>query len=279
MSPRLEVIVAGRPEGGRLVAPTFMTTPHCDVAGVEVQGGTRTHHDATETGQQAMAIDLAPGAEARIVYTYGPGTAYPEAMFALRDSRFTRAAEALAEDARAVATGPDPVQAVAQHVASLFTYGHPDTRFYDGEDHIPQLCSIAAGSCVDINAYFIASLRSAGLTAGYVTGCFFPAEKTAPDGSAWCDDMHCWVVTRCAHGEREWDIAHHMKAGLPAIGAALDPKPGWRVPLAHSMGLTFPGLGLTDIKLMSEPMWLGDGCLEEAACTIRGQRDPIGATT
>ncbi|MGR3433297.1 MAG: transglutaminase domain-containing protein [Shimia sp.] len=266
--PTLTIRTEGRPEGGRLLFPAGMTTPHADAVSVEVKGPEPDRRTEAATGQSVLVADLPPATPYAIHYAFAAGSAYPAGFFTPHDSRFTRAADALIADARALADAPDPALAVARHVAALFTYGHPDTRYYDDLGELPQLCGLTEGSCVDINAYLIASLRAAGVKAGYVTGVFFPAEKTAPDGRAWAEDMHCWVVTRCAHGLREWDIAHHLKMGTREIAPALDPKPGRRLPLAWGMGLSVPGTGLADAKLIAEPMWLADAGAEEAANRI-----------
>lgn len=253
-----------RPGAQLLVAPG-LSTPHALCTGVRIEGADWAPTVEDSTGQPAY---VATSGEAPITirYSYASGgSAYPEAMFAERPSRFTRAAEGLMQDAQAYKTAKDPATAIARHVAELFIYGHPDTRYYDDQDQIPQLCALTEGSCVDINFYFMASLRAVGIKTGYVVGPFFPEEKTSEDGSAWCNDMHCWVVTQDAHGTREWDIAHHLKLGTREIKAALDPKPGKRFAVAHSMGLSFQDLGLQDIKLASEPMWLaGEGRLDRS---------------
>lgn len=234
-----------------LICPMGLSTPHLSTCDMQWDGGNAHVIADPTTGQQALAI--APtDATVKLVWSYVPGgAAYPETMFVPRSSRYLRAAEALVAEARQIVTGAaDPIRTLADHVARQFTYGHPDTRYYDGLDEIPQLCSIAEGSCVDINAYFIAACRAAGFEAGYITGCFIPAEKRTH-----CNDMHCWVVTRCAHGIREWDIAHHLKMGTRDIQPGLNPKPGVRAPFAHSMGLNFPSAGIVDLKLLGEPMW------------------------
>lgn len=263
----LTVTIPAR-DGARLIAPVGLATPHVAPTGVSVSGAAIALAADPGTAQQALV--LAPEAdEVRIAWRFQTGGAdYPQAMFTPRDSRFTRAAAALAEEAREIARGAGGgragLEALASHVAGLFAYGHPDTRFYDTSDEIPQLCSLTVGSCIDINAYFIAAARAAGYDAGYVTGYFIPAEKRSH-----CEDMHCWVVTRQGGEVLEWDIAHHMKMGAETIRPGLNPKPGVRVPMAHSMGLTFPDLGLADLKLLSEPMWLdAAGGLDRAALSI-----------
>lgn len=254
---------------GRVLAPVGLATPHASIIGVDVRGAGHSLVADPWTGQTVMV--LTPTAdEVDMTYRYAiGGAAYPEAMFVHRDSRYTRAAQALAAQAREIALGAGggtaAIAALAQHVAGQFTYGHPDTRFYDGYDEIPQLCDLAQGSCVDINAYFIANCRAAGIEAGYVTGVFVPEEKRD-----WCNDMHCWVVTRAEGLVQEWDIAHHLKLGADRIAAGLNPKPGVRVPLAHSMGLNFPDIEVRDLKLIAEPMWLlPDGSWADCDPTIR----------
>ena len=204
-------------------------------------------------------------------YTYlNRGSVYPEMLFQRRPNRFTRAADALMRDARRIADdaqdGHGAIAAIVNDVAGKFTYGHPETKFNDGADDIPFLaCGLTEGSCVDINTYLIAALRSAGFEAGYVTGYFFPEER-----NGCCKDMHCWVVTRHAGVVLEWDIAHHLKLQETEICCGLNPKPGARVAVAHSMGLDFPTLGIREMKLLAEPVWGDeDGHVERADLTIK----------
>ncbi|MEX0284294.1 MAG: transglutaminase domain-containing protein [Paracoccaceae bacterium] len=254
-------------EGGRLIAPVGLSTPHAAPVDVQVTGARVRLAADLLAGQHVMV--LTPETDEitlRWVFELG-GAAYPEALFQHRDSRYTRAADALAEEATAVATKGGLV-GLARHVAGMFSYGHPEERFYDGTDEIPQICSMAVGSCVDINAYFIAAARAAGYEAGYVTGYFVPAEKRN-----WCEDMHCWVVTRDQGVVQEWDIAHHLKMGTNEVSAGLNPKPGVRLPMAHSMGHNYPSLGVTDLKLVGEPMWLktdGSWALADVSIGLEG---------
>jgi hypothetical protein len=113
-------------------------------------------------------------------------------------------------------------------------------------------CGVAAGSCVDINTYLVASLRAAGYEAAYLYGWFFPAEKVDR-----CVDGHCWVATRHAGETLDWDIAHHIKAGLDPVRPALNPKPGRCVAVSHSMGHRYRlGDRAITLKLLGEPVWL-----------------------
>ncbi len=239
-------------ENARLLVPPGLATPHSAPVGLEVEGGSWRLIGDPHSAQHALLLDPeAATIMLRWRYVAG-GAAYPEAMFACRTSRFTRAAAALGDEAAGIVRGGG-VAGLANHVAGLFRYGHAAQPFNDGHDEIPQLCDLTIGSCVDINAYFIAACRAVGIEAGYVTGYFFPEEKRSH-----CEDMHCWVVTRADGVVQEWDIAHHLKMGAGQVAPELNPKPGVRVAMAHSMGLNFPEIGRRDLKLLAEPMWLGD---------------------
>ncbi len=252
----------GVSEGARFVTPMGMTTPHVSVLGFDIEGARVSGVAAPNCGQM-LAMGVADAEEIAIRVRFAPnGTAYPEQMFYPTDSRYTRSAAALAGETRGLAEaaggGAAGMQAIVAHVAGLFEYGHPEERFYEGQDELPQLCSLAQGSCVDINAYLIAALRAAGYDAGYIYGVFVPEEK-----KTWAVDGHCWVVTRHDGLFQEWDIAHFLKMGTRDIRPGLNPKPGVRLPMAHSMGWTVPVLGITDFKLMGLPLHLVDGGVQD----------------
>ena len=256
--------------GRRLLAPTGLPTPQQSPLAFGVAGAGFTLTGETRTGQMAALISPEPGVEVELNYQFsGQGGDYPEAIFTPRNSRYTKAADDLATDAlRIVDTARDghaAIEAIVNDVAEKFSYGHPEIRFNDGLEEIPFLsCCLTEGSCVDINTYLIACLRAAGFEAGYVTGYFFPEEK-----NGCCDDMHCWVVTRYNGVVLEWDIAHHLKLGRPRICCGLNPKPGDRAAVAHSMGLDFPEIGVSGAKLIGEPVWVGaDGTFEPAELEI-----------
>lgn len=251
------VAIAAEP-GAEFVVPMGVETPQCTPLSFEMEGAAMRVVGALGLDQR-VAVGRAEADRVVLRYTYAPvGTAYPEALFAPRNSRFTRTADALAAEAAGIAAaaggGRAGLQALVDHVTALFDYAHVEERFYDGTDEMPQLCGLTQGSCVDINAYLIAALRAAGYDAGYMTGYFIPEEKRDR-----CNDMHCWVVTRLDGVTEEWDIAHFLKMGKHPVAPGLNPKPGVRVPLAHSMGWSLPALGVEDHKLMSQPQWLRSG--------------------
>jgi hypothetical protein len=182
-----------------------------------------------------------------------------------------RAAERSRRDARrdrrpTRADGHAAIQAIVNDTAEKFTYGHPATRFNDGCEEIPYLgCGLTEGLLRRHQHLPDRGLRAAGFEAGYVTGYFFPEEK-----NGCCDDMHCWVVTRHDGVVLEWDIAHHLKLGTREICCGLNPKARRRVATSHSMGLTFPSLGIHETKILGEPAWVeSDGTLSRTDLDIR----------
>ncbi|MEM6712784.1 MAG: transglutaminase family protein [Pseudomonadota bacterium] len=263
--------------GRTLIAPIGIPTPHQTLLSLRTSlaGGAELSVEQ-ETGQSVLVMrsDAYAGHDRiRLDYTFRPGgTAYPEAIFQPRVNRFTRAADPLVAEVASLIEGSnserETIERLVAHTANVFTYGHPEDRFYDGREDIPYLgCGTTAGSCIDINMYLIAALRSVGIEAGYVAGPFYPAEKNGR-----CDDMHCWVVTRSGWQGRdilEWDIAHHLKMGTRTVRPGLNPKPGWRAAVSHSMGWDVPALGIVGLKLLSEPMWVSaDGDVTYATVEI-----------
>ncbi|MGX0875424.1 hypothetical protein ACSSV4_000096 [Roseovarius sp. MBR-154] len=255
---RLEIEVAGLTPGTRLLAPAGMSSPHDAVARTTVSGGEVCAVTLeAELGLAALWVEAAGGV-LTLSHEIAPapqGQGYPEVMFAPRVTPYTVAAEDLAQASEEMATreggGMAGLRALVAEAEARFTYAHPEIRFNDGTEAVPYLsCGTTPGSCVDINTYLVASLRAAGYEAGYVYGYFFPAEK-----GGVTDDAHCWVVTRHAGEVLEWDIAHHIKAGLGPTQPGLDPHSGWRVALGHSMGHVYRlDDGTVRFKLLSEPM-------------------------
>ncbi|MAU51066.1 MAG: hypothetical protein CMN17_01560 [Roseovarius sp.] len=257
----LAIEIADLAPGTQVLAPAGMATPEEAVITATVTGG-RIAAVLLETGLGLAALRIeAAGGSLAVGHEIVPeGAPYPEVIFAPRTTPYTVAAEDLAqasrEIARAAGGGMAGIAALVAEAEARFAYAHPEIRFNDGTDEVPYLsCGLTPGSCVDINTYLVASLRAAGYEAGYVYGHFFPAEK-----GGVTDDMHCWVITRHAGEIRHWDIAHHMKAGLGPTRPALNPRPGWRVALGHSMGHVYgAGDGAVRLKILAEPMALLDG--------------------
>lgn len=256
----LTVEVDGLSPGDRLLAPVGMATPHDTVTGFHVEGGRVAAVLLEAELGLCAALMEAEGEGVSLRYEVvrsAPGCPYPETAFAARDNRFTRPAADLVEASRAVAAraggGEAGIAALVAEAECRFAYAHPERRFNDGHDAVPYLsCGATPGSCVDINTYLVASLRAAGYEAAYLYGYFFPAER-----GGITNDMHCWVVTRHGGAIREWDIAHHIKVGLGPTRPGLNPRPGIRVALGHSMGHRYRAADGPDLlKLLAEPVTL-----------------------
>lgn len=250
----VEITVPGTE--GPAFAPAGVSSPHAECLGCTVTGGTLRRLIEPTSGQGILLV--VPNAdEVTFRYTFPdhPG-GYPEAIFNPAPSRYTRAAAALVDEAQQIAgTGDGLTRAIriARAVAERFDYGHPDQKFNDGFDHVPHLsCGLTQGSCVDIHTYFLASLRAAGIEAGYVVGYFFPEVGD-------CTSGHCWAVTRIDGQVQEWDISHYLQIGRRDVGPALNPKGGFRVPVGHSTALCQPEIGFGNLKLLVEPMQMIGG--------------------
>ncbi|RKQ73356.1 transglutaminase-like domain-containing protein [Oceanibaculum indicum] len=256
-----------------LLVPCGISTNRQRLLSFEPPQGSRIRLLPDRDSDQMVAFVEAPSAD-RLTLRYGFAAetgGLSEQAFLSTDNRWSRAVRALAAEAetiaRAAGYGRTGIQALVEATAAKFRYGHPAEKYYDGQDAIPHLgCGLTEGSCVDINAYLMASLRSAGYEAAYIAGYFFPRER---DGLT--NDMHCWVATRHEGEILEWDIAHHMKMGEARIAAAYNPKPGERWAVGYGLGHRFQ---LDDreveMKLLAEPMWLlPDDRLADALLEIR----------
>lgn len=253
---------ANLPEGAtQVLAPSGLETPHAKSVGFEAKNASLEPVLEETTNQSAWLVTPEDG-QLNLTYSFegSAGEAYNDAIFVPHPSRYSRVADELIDEVAQIAPdakGLDRAIAIACATAEKFTYGHPLKRFNDGMDAVPALgCGLTEGSCVDINTYFLASLRAAGIEAGYITGFFFPAEK-----GDHCEDGHCWVVTRIDGQTHEWDIAHHLKMGTRNIRPALNPKPGQRAACFFGMGLAFPSVGQPDVKALIEPIAIAEGNL------------------
>jgi hypothetical protein len=258
---RIDVEVTRIQPDAELLVPTGIATPHDRVSGVEVHGGVISRYVAAE-GLGLGALVVRPTADAvRISYAVAaPRTAqYPEDAFRQRRTRYTVAAPALAEASRAIAAqaggGRQAIQALAEEVQARFVYDHPPRKFNDGHETMPLVRGITPGSCIDIHSYFVASLRAAGFEAAYLYGYYF-----AEGGDGTARDMHCWVVTRHEGELLEWDIAQHSKMALGAVRPGLNPLPGRRVAIGHSMAHRYAlPSGEVELKLLAKPQWVSAG--------------------
>lgn len=255
-----------------LLVPQAITTGHQTFAGLKIEGiGPSQCITEKTSGQKAVFLTDLP---TNLVLNYafeGTGRQDRPDDYAHFKNRYTRASLQLRDEIDDLIDDDSlrTAQRIVSHTASLFDYGHPDEKFYDGHDDVPVVaCGTAKGSCVDINTYLISALGVAGIPTVYFAGYFFPQER---DGLT--NDMHCWVATWINGAWLEWDIAHHMKMGMSAddIRPAYNPKPGRRIAMTYGRGLTFD-INTTELILshLSEPRWVfADGDTQTARIEAR----------
>lgn len=251
------------PKDGLVLIPCGIPTSLGGVSTLDVSGGDLVATTNERRSGQPAALVRPTGFEVTVRYALaspsqcGDTQRYPEAAFQPYASPFTDAATDLASAsikiAREAGGGRSAIRALIAEATERFTYDHPEQRFNDGLAEVPYLgCSIASGSCVDINTYLVASLRAAGIRAAYLYGYFFPQER---DG--YTVGMHCWVATSVDGILEEWDIAHHKKMGTDDISEGLNPKPGCRALIGHSMGHVYATpFGEVSTKLLASPMFV-----------------------
>ena len=248
-----------------VLVPNGITTPYDTISNLSIEGGD-IDRVLTEDSLGLNASLVRPRAD-RMTISYrvdraARGAVYPAAAFKVRKNRFTHAAQTLARHSQRLAQqaggGRAGMQALVREAETLFAYAHPEHRFNDGLDEVPHLsCAMTPGSCVDINTYLVASLRAAGYEAAYFYGYFFPEDR-----GGFARDGHCWVVTRHDGEILEWDIAHHLKADLGPTQPGLNPRPGQRVAISHSMGHVYAGVNARQgLKVLGEPLALDVHCV------------------
>jgi hypothetical protein len=196
-------------------------------------------------------------------------TAQPQWLYSHADNRYTRASRSLAKQAAACAEGAasetECAHRLVEHAAQFFEYGHPDRRFNDGMDAIPSLCGTTRASCVDMHGYILATARSVGLSVQYLAGYWVHPERTETH------DMHCWLVFHLDGKTTYWDLAHHIKWGVPGLSPGLNPAGGRRVIMSYGRGNAFDTpVGQLEISHFSEPLWLlTDGSTHGSRMRIR----------
>ena len=69
--------------------------------------------------------------------------------------------------------------------------------------------------------------------------------------------MHCWLAFETDGQLLFWDLAHHLKWGVPKLAPSLNPAGGRRIAMSCGRGLTFetPN-GNIEISHFSEPVWI-----------------------
>ncbi len=212
---------------------------------------------AINSPQRAYVLTLAQmPASPSVVYEFRDGPAeVPAWAWDSQNNRYTNASDDLAQLAGShvdrSASQIDQLRALAELSAELFHYGHGGAHFNDGTAQVPAIKDPIQGTCVDINTFLLAAARAIGLRGQYVAGYWFHPEKTATH------DMHCWLAFSCDGEIVFWDVAHHLKWGVPELGAGLNPAGGRRVPMSFGRGHIFQIAGQPiEAPHFSEPVWI-----------------------
>lgn len=276
----LRVEVQGVPVGAKLLAPAGLSGPHGWVSGVHVAGGRMREIIEQRTGQSVLVIDPHEAADhVTITYRYSARpSVYPEAMFMRREDRYCRASRELVDAVAEIAPFAPPMdraRAIACALAEVFRLGEDEGGSPEGLGFVSWPGSDdAVATRLEINEIFIAALRSAGIEACLVTGYFLAAGYDEESG-----EMRDWVGTRIEGETAEWDIAQHLEMGVRRISPGLNPRPGVRMALGHSMGLALPNLGLDELKLLASPVWVRAGAASRAEITTHlgppGRESPL----
>jgi len=236
-------------------------------ASVDLEGMVQIGHALSDVGPQQAIIAKATTSQPQAIYEWRATSdaPTPEWLWSPPEHPLNRAGSDLQDHARQLAkdrTASEAVQAVLQHVAEVFRYGHGEGRFTDGTGSVPLVsCGLTRGTCVDIHTYSVAALRAAGLRAAYVAGVFWP------DGESIARDMHCWLVV---DGEPTtfWDIAHDLIA-VRTPQHDLHARPGIRFLLSIGRGQRFRGHGVNvEISHFAIPHCVRGGVAQEVPTTF-----------
>lgn len=245
-------------EASDLYAPIGLSSPAGTCNGVQVKGAHMALCHEIHGGHAVLKLTpVVP--ELKLTYRFRPDPSdYPDSVFAPRDTRFNKAAAALATNAAEVAENGG-VAAVVAYLVEIFDYGSQSLQFSNEQDVMPQLYDRETGICVDMNAYFVAALRSAGIEAGEVFGYHFASGRSHEAGTS-----HGWVVTREGGKIQHWDIAHHLMANRRDIAPVLNPMGGVRVAVSHSTGWQLDDQ-TKPLNHIAAPLWKrADGGWEES---------------
>ena len=229
-------------------------------SGVELGAVAQVHEICALNSRQHAYLVKPAGTQAPTVrYRLAPPIEAPaDWIWQLEDNRYTRASAELASMAVQLLEKDSSqrriVGRLVEHTAGLFGYDHPEERFNHGLEEVPALCGTTKGSCVDINTYLIAAARSLGIRVQYMAGYWFHPERSETH------DMHCWLAFRLDGEAVFWDLAHHLKWGVPTLSPGLNPAGGRRVTMSCGRGIRFdtPN-GQVEISHFSEPAWVLPG--------------------
>jgi len=266
--PQLKVSIKTRPDDKDAIllwpVPAEDGAWHCQQVSTEGLPASQSLHAQNSSLGAQWARPEVTGTPFSITYGFVPTSVtaagvLPTDYWQVQDNKHTQASPELIEQVR---SWVDPSSSQAQQLhdlihktADMFAYGHVEQRFTEGKAQVPSLCGITNGSCVDINTFLIAGARKLGIKVQYLAGYWFHPERSHTH------DMHCWLAFEVGNKTLFWDVAHHLKWGVPDLHSGLNPAGGRRWLMSYGRGLVFDTPhGEVSISHFAEPVWvLADG--------------------
>jgi hypothetical protein len=271
---QIEIDEVAPPEGAiALLIPVPPTTPHQTLREARLPASWTAEALVDSTGvQRALLAEFPRGAHRQpITFALSDRGELVRGHFDRREDTARLAADVfeLAEDIGLLECDGETarLRKIVDALASKFQY-----RSGFSND-APLTCDVLTGNCLSINEAFLKLAKVAGIPSAYYIGYFFESEKPLKSR-----DWHCWVSTLGAEGFESWDIAHHLKRGLGAVRAALNPVPGVRFATSVGRNLSFRvPAGQVDVPHLCEPRWImSNGAAVPCEVTVLLRREKEG---
>jgi transglutaminase superfamily protein len=258
---KVRVTTAPIPQGSEpihLMVPIPPSTPEQVFVGLETDISHRgTEIQATNGVQRGLVFDVPASGAAEFIYSFDADTCgcIRKQHFRPVRSRYTNPSPELAAHVARLtagcATDQEKLHVLVDFTAAIFDYDHPERPFNHGMDRIPLLMKLTKGSCTDVHGFLMSAMYSAGLSAAYYAGLFFP------EGTESSLGLHCWCATVLDDRLTYWDVAHHLKFDRAPIEPGLNPIGGRRFAFGCGRGLSFD---LVEIQALlghfAHPMWV-----------------------
>lgn len=222
-------------DGQYVVSWRINLSADCPLIGQEDAFGNLTHTFSTDAPLEELVVRVEGEVDTEDTHGVVRGAVerFPPSLF-LRETQLTQADDAIARFAAEVAAqaGPEPLA----RMHTLLTRLNREIAFDTDPTHAAttaaEAFSLKRGVCQDITHIFIASARTLGLPARYVSGYFHRADGVVEQeaGHAWAEthipDLG-WVGFDATNGICATDAHLRVAVGLDYLGAA--PVRGARV--------------------------------------------------
>ena len=214
----VDIVVRARTDGV-LYAPVGLSSPQAACNGVIVNGA-KTALEAEASAHHPVLVLRAEEDTIAVRHVFAPtGSAYPEAIYRARDTRFTYATRDEVARLRAIHAFAG-VRGLVRHAVA--------------EEQSHQ----------ELHQRLLVSLRSAGISAGLVHGYAFE--------DSGCGQPCDWLVTRKNSVASEW----YVPEGADELAALPANRPGTaRLAVSHSVGWVLPSASDEPFRCLAAPMW------------------------